>query len=74
MESVVRDMPSAAASLGAHYATGTPRCEGIMKIIFTKRKVYVGELTWLPQGGTGKIEPFEYEELYGNLLKLPELK
>lgn len=39
-----------------------------------KDKVYVGELTWLPQGGTGKIEPFEYEELYGNLLKLPELK
>ncbi|EQI05251.1 UNVERIFIED_ORG: hypothetical protein QOE_4126 [Clostridioides difficile F501] len=39
MESVVRDMPSAAASLGAHYATGTPRCEGIMKIIFMKRNL-----------------------------------
>lgn len=37
-------------------------------------KVYVGELTWLPQGGTGKIEPFEYEEKYGRLLKLPEVK
>lgn len=37
-------------------------------------KVYIGELTWLPQGGTGKIEPFEYEKTYGELLELPEPK
>ena len=35
-------------------------------------KVYFGEMTFTPQSGTGKWEDEEQNELYGELIKLPE--
>ena len=35
-------------------------------------KVYFGEMTFTPQSGTGKWEDEKQNELYGELIKLPE--
>jgi len=34
-------------------------------------KLYIGELTFFPSGGFGKLIPFEYDELLGSWISLP---
>jgi len=37
-------------------------------------KIYFGELTWIPDGGIAKIDPIEYDYIFGQMLKLPDVK
>ncbi|NLD19021.1 MAG: hypothetical protein GX663_02075 [Clostridiales bacterium] len=37
-------------------------------------RIVVGELTWIPMGGGGKITPEEFDYEWGKLLKLPDVK
>lgn len=37
-------------------------------------RIIVGELTFIPMGGAGKIEPMEYDYKWGQELQLPQVK
>ncbi|MBU5305924.1 ATP-grasp fold amidoligase family protein [Eubacterium callanderi] len=37
-------------------------------------RIVFGELTWIPQNGGGRITPSHYDEEFGRLLKLPNVK